>query len=523
MSLLSTFRRHVRTAGLASLLAVMSPVVSSPVLAQSAPSSTPVASAPVSRAALLPPLSSPSELAVAPHAYYIPAGAHAPGAFGSQWRLDMLLRNSAPIGTPPADIVLYAHPRGQAASPNDPSYAFAMPSGASIWIPDVLGVITNDPLAAWVEVRSTSTLSINEAYIHNLASTGDKTGSALPVFNAATLDSDQRLLREGDRVEFVLLGAARNARENNIIWNAPTSCAAVATPTLLDQLGNEIAVGAPIQIPAGAYVQQTVDEAVGTTVALGHVLRNTIRCEQGSTTPLQAWNGVTQINTLNPQYQDSIVLQGTKYALLDAASFTTLPSAGEVNDTFYNSTIVKSRTGSVISSVGYDWNSDGQQEGQSTPGNGTNTFEQSTSFIPAEAGSLNPTINVVVNDNGQFYVQKIKGNAYSVAAEQNGYIATYDDAKAFILGNLDRVSLWASHGIFNGGQISQATWKAAFPVYFDGINNPPENPELDYIDFRDDYNDVIMKMKGGSAQGIGALVEQEFDQFRRAVKAKLPQ
>ena len=114
-----------------------------------------------------------------------------------------------------------------------------------------------------------------------------------------------------------------------------------------------------------------------------------------------------------------------------------------------------------------------------------------------------------------------------IIPESNGYIATRENAEAFIMNNLKIASVWALHGLAGGWATTPADWEAGWPLYFNGIDNPPDDPELDHLVFWDVGDGItgnIMQIytRDGSVLGVGGMPEYEIDQFRITTRAELP-
>ncbi|MCL4807751.1 MAG: hypothetical protein KJ062_08135 [Thermoanaerobaculia bacterium] len=514
-----------RRCGILPLLSFLALHTAAPLAAQIAPG-PPGAAARASGP--LPSLANAEELAGAPYAWYVPAGARAPGAFGSQWRTDMFVRNGAPPGTPAADVILIAHPRGQVAGPSDPSYTFALPSGSTLPLVDVLSLVTPEPLSAWIEVRSTSPLTVNDPWVYNLASTGDRTGTSLPVFEAATLQNDQRLLGQWDRVEFILAGATGNARENTLTWVAPESCDAAVTHRLLDPSGN-VKAGGTQDVKAGSYEQSSVEEAVGAAVGYGHVLETSVACAPGSAKPLLAWSVVAQISTVNPRFQDSVLLSGTKYPLANV-TFSS-PLDGEQNDAATFSARIDVPFGVAVACGFHEYGIPADFQF-----NLTNTAEENPWFLQYRsvlgAGGSSGTAPAfgcsILGRDGVLRGRTWTNPPFIVRAEKNGYVATKADAQAFVRNNLNEASWLASPGTLGGRLYLPSEWKTLWPRYFDGVS-AADNPEVKSVTFDDvgngtttGGNEMVLELDDGQRHVVGGLPEAYLDRLRQKMKATLP-
>jgi|GEM_PF-5153535 len=518
---LSSGRRN----GVVPLLSLLALHAAAPVAAQIAPESPHTAAR---ASGPLPALANAKGLAGAPYAWYVPAGARAPGAFESRWRTDMFVRNGAPLGTPAADVILIAHLRGQVAGPSDPSYTFALEAGSSLPLLDVLSLVTPDPLSAWIEVRSTSPLSINDPYVYNLASSGDRTGTSLPVFEAATLQTDQRLLGEWDRVEFILAGSSGSARENTLTWIAPESCDATVTHRLLDQTGNVMASGTQ-DVKAGSYEQRIVEEAVGTAVGYGHVLETSVVCALGSTKPLLAWSVVTQISTLNPRFQDSVLLEGTKYPLANV-TFSS-PLDGEQNDPATFGARIEVPGGHAVACGFHEYGTPADFQFNLTNTAEENPWSLQYRTVLGAGGSsgTTPAFGCSILDRDGILRGKTWTNPpFIVIAEKNGYVATKADAREFVLNNLTEASSLVSPGSLGGRLYLPSEWKTLWPGYFDGVS-AADNPEVKSVTFNDvgngttnGGNEMVLELEDGQRHGVGRLPEAYIDRLRQRMKAVLP-
>ncbi len=460
------------------------------------------------------------------HVYYVPAAAHSTGAFNSFWKTLLQGRNPAPLGGAPVTFEILVHPRGAPAQPTDPRMdPYRLLPQAPFDFHDILGMVPYTG-AAWLEIRSDGQLDLETSSTYNASPNGEQQGSGYPVFNKATLWTDQRFAHRGDKVRFRLLGNESNTRENYIIFVPPESGPVRVTADLYDRRGG-FKGSNNLDVQPGTYTQVSTlgmlygdpnkadpgDTFVVTTDRLG-----------GGDGDVLAYHIVSRVQTLNPQYQDSTTLEGTIERLVTSASFTTTPENGEVNDVFYRHVNVAVQEDAEITEAHIDVDSDGTYEVHYTGLSG-NTFTLNDTFTPLVPYSLNPTLELFILKNGTYYQRLIKGNPYNATVEQNGYIANYNDAKAFIMGNLDLAAKWTSYGTIDGQVYSPNQWRTWWQELFDGN---PANQELDYLQFDDAIaifpvgNVLKIAYTDGTATYMGGFPEQTFDQFRRVVKAAKP-
>jgi hypothetical protein len=213
--------------------------------------------------------------------------------------------------------------------------------------------------------------------------------------------------------------------------------------------------------------------------------------------------------------------------LLKDGSVRSSPLQAEQNDTYHLEVSATSRPGTQIESMTMDVDGNGQEEYTVFAENPANTFYfKESGPLGIAPGTYTPQVLLLINDNNSRYYRHLTASPFTVKAEQNGYIASYDNAKTFIMNNLELASNWSSHGAFDGQMYNSDVWKTAWPKYFDGISSS-SNPEAEYFIFRDvgdsmTGNDLQLKLIGGNTQAIMGLPENEFDEFRVRMKAELP-
>jgi len=471
-----------------------------------------------------------AQSAATPHStYYVPSSAHLNGAFSSFWKTYIGGRNTSPLGSgSPTTLTILAHPRGQPGAPTDPRLDYNVQPAATFDFDDVLSFMAYNG-AAWLEVQSSDTdLAIDTTITYNQSPNGEKQGASYPVFDKATITTDPRLAHRGDRVEFRLRGNESDFRENYLIFVPPESNDVHLTLEVYSSNWG-LRGTAYADVRAGTYFQwSTLGTLFGDSNFSdpGDTLRVTIDKAGGGDGDAFAYNVVSQVQTLNPQYQDGTNLEGTIDRLIRTADYNVLPLNGEVNDASTQSVHIVSRPGTVVQQIIVDWRNAGSWADRIT--GTTNELTYQTTFPTPFVGNFTGKARVfLMDENLAGYTRDFTSNSFAVAEEKNGYIANYADAKAFIMGNLDLVSKWTSQGTYGGSVYPPATWKTAWQTWFNGVNNPPNDPEVDYIVFNDVGNTmtgnyVIVHNKDGSASGVGFLPEQEFDQFRNGCKAKLP-
>jgi hypothetical protein len=463
-----------------------------------------------------------------PYKYYLPAAANGPGAFGSYWKTTLQGRN---VGLETAFAYMVAHLRGQPPGELDPvSQPFALGPSVSFDYDDVVAqAFAMQNAAVSIDICATQPLAFGVSNTYNRSSDGARQGTAYPVFDRATMASDQRLLHRGDSTEIRLMGEENGKRENWILYNAEDSQELIAHLTLLDSNGNMKTTNWHI-VPAHTYIQfSPLGRALNgddNVVNPGDTLQITIDRSTPGEGDVLAYSIISQVDTINQEKQDPITLEGTITRLVEEARFDILPKAIEVNDDYVKHINIKTTPGSLITDVYIDYNNDGTFDTHFDDTD-TNNFEWTIPTYAVGAGTANPRVRAFILHNGVIYNKDFNGNTHTITPEQNGYIATYNDAKAFIMGNLNLASTWASHGLAGGWATKPSDWIAGWPLYFNGVNNPPNDPELDHLKFNDQGNEItgnVMQLYciDGSVLGVGGMPEAEFDQFRRVVKATLP-
>ncbi len=443
--------------------------------------------------------------------YIIPVHAQAAGTNQSQWRSDERAMNA---GSEAAVVTVVVHPRGRPAQPGDASYQVSVAPGDSFSLADVLAPVTG---VNWLQVSSTQPLAWSTTYTYNQSADGTQQGQGYPVL----LAEDARWAERGDKVIFVL----PDTTKKRVNFGGLVRGQGTLSWTLSDT-HSQLITGGSAGFTEQSFQYSPVSTALGGVQAnTGDILTVTVGVDGGSS-PIRAYLYLSVVDNLKPESQDPATDEGTIVRLLDRIEYRVLPDQGEVNDPYTERARVVSRTGTVVLTVGYDLNSDGTPE-EVKQGNGTNTYDFQDSFTPLVAYTANPSLRVVVRDEeGHDFLRTTTGNSYTVTAEKDGYVATYEDAKAFIMANLDLVSNWAAHTTFGTQIYDAATWRAAWPKYFDGVTSP-SNPEIQKIVFDDRGtslagNNTTLYIQNNITQTLFGMPEQEFDEFRTATKATLP-
>ncbi len=522
--------RFVRNLGIAALVGASTLGLGSPARAQTAFESA--GSAPASATA-----QASAQSTAQTFTYYLPVLANLRGANNSDWRSLVRMRAISGVET---HVWIQAHPRGAQAQATDPkSTMYVICGTCSANFPNLLDNLLDQggqPMhltgAYWGEVTSNEPLGIDSSTSANFSPDGSNQGGDYATLDASTMWNDPHLARRGDIIEFPLDGTSRT-RENLNLFAPPTNTTDYTGPaitvqaTLLDYLGNTID-GTTITLQPGTYTQfAPIAPALtnGKTLNAGDVLQLRLGGDGGNGEFL-LYAIKNEIDNVTTTSQDPSNKTGYIRPLVTSAEYRDLPQTVEQNDIFATRVAITSRPGTTIDTVLLDTSGSGTWDNNFT-GNNTNQYVLETSGAALATGTWTPKMRALITDNRVTYARDFTANTFTVNPEHNGYIATYDNAKNFIMNNLDLVSAWTSHGVVGGQATLPSTWKSAWPLYFDGINNPPNNPELDYIIFNDvgdtlTGNDMILKLKDGTQLGIGGMPEQEFDQFRRAVKATLP-
>ena len=205
------------------------------------------------------------------------------------------------------------------------------------------------------------------------------------------------------------------------------------------------------------------------------------------------------------------------------------PKNAEQNDPYHLEVYAKVRDGGRVKMFGVDLDgNDSIDYVVTNEKDGSEYYYKESGPLGIAPGTYTPKLLLTLEDEqGGTFDRVMQGEPFTVVAEKNGYVANYDNAKTFIMNNLDRVSTWASHGVYGGGVFTSDVWKAAWIKYFDGVYVPGSNPEIVKMTFNDSGdtmtgNDVLMEVQGGSIQSILGMPEEEFDELRNAVKAELP-
>ncbi len=468
--------------------------------------------------------------------YYLPVLANVHGANGSDWRSTVRFRV---LGTPGvnAHYTIQAHRRGQQAQPSDPTSGTYTACGSCSQtftnILDNLMDASGQPMhltgAYWGEVKSDTPLGIDSSTTSNHSSDGSNQGGDYETLDARTVWTNPHLAHRGDIIEFPLDGTSQT-RENLILFALPLNTTDYSGPTisvnteLLDMYGNTID-GASTSLTPGEFVQfSPLAPALtnGKTLNPGDVLRLRLGSD-GGTGDFLLYANKSEVDNVITTSQDPSNKTGYIIPLVTSAEYRDLPQTVEQNDIFATRVAITSRPGTTIDRVLLDTSGSGTWDNNFT-GNSTNQYVLETSGAALATGTWTPKMRALITDNRVTYARDFTGNTFTVNPEHNGYIATYDNAKNFIMNNLDLVSKWASYGTIDGKVYPPSQWKTWWQESFDGN---PTNGEVDHLVFNDVGNDLtgnILQLvyKDGTITPLYGLPEQEFDQFRRAVKATLP-
>lgn len=462
-------------------------------------------------------------LAPAPFVYYVPASARAAGAFGSFWVSDLLLRSPGPVGTT-ANVTVIAHPRGSVASGADPAIApFAVPGGSSVDLLDVLGRVryadgTGFGGAAWLEVRSDLPLTIESAPTYNLAGTGERTGSALPVFDAGALSTNQRLAREGDVIEYRLMGPLQGFRENDITFVPPESADVRLLYEHLDRLGNRKAFVSR-DVPAASYAQDALESISQASVEPGDTLRKTIlRAGADRAKEVWAYTFVSQIQTLNPQFQDWVALEGTKYPIAHVVFAS--PLDGEQNDSATFSARIDVPGGYAVAAWFNERGLAGHQDhGVDNPTRANPLALRHATVLPA-AGTYTPVLHLQVRvGDGPLVEREYKGATYTVTPENDHVLGT--EAIPLTKANTERLAslLSAFNVSYTANAWPEHVSRTDALALLNGMTDGQPAPYVDMtsVTIRDtvEHNPLIFTLANGLAQSFAGFTEAQTDELRQ--------
>lgn len=422
-------------------------------------------------------------LADASFVYYVPASAHAGGAFGSFWVSDLLGRNPNSMTGPAATVSVIAHPRGQVMSSTDPAIpVFTVPGGASFDFLDVLDRVryadgSGFSGAAWLEIRSDQPLSSGDVPTYNLPATGERTGSTIAPFDTRSLMTNPRFAHEGDTIEVRLMGSRQNFRENEITFVPPESGDVTMLYEHLDLLGNRKAL-ATMDVPAGSYQQQVLEALTGQAVLPGDTIRKTVTRKNGSdpSKELLAYSIISQVHTLNPQFQDSAALEGTRYPLAEV-TFSS-PLDGEQNDPVTFSARINVPGGYAASCGFHEYGVPTAQQYGEFNTNKTNPWSLTHNTVLGTPGTNTPALicGIIGGFDGRVWNRRWENPSQTTKAEDNSHLVTLDDAaRARFIQHLPEIAALLAKGyVADVGDsskaylTSQSEWTALLTPRLDG-------------------------------------------------------
>jgi hypothetical protein len=458
--------------------------------------------------------------------YLMFAVGQTPGASGSLWGSKVTITN--PSATEMSTGRVLVTLQGQDATGTENFYLFTLQPGAAVDV-DLMSVLGLPGSSGTAKIiTETGEAPIVTEVVDNTQQYGTDPSKKSKFFNYAKASKESEFLLPGDQgilalpkapfyLNLGLLGLREEGdTENPVVRIKGVDYGGIERCLFDVALSN----GGPIQLVRAT--EQNCPAGAADYLQGGQLIVMPIRGK-----------ALTQGSVIyaNPDLfgaNDSAIQTMTTRRLLEEFRATLTPeAAAEVNDELILNAYARTRPGAKVvgMSASYQPN-ENWTHGARGDGRDLRVSARLTYAEPADLVAR--AVLTAVDETGNAYIRHVTGNTVPITAEQDGYVATKEDAKAFILGNLTTVSTWSSHGMAGGMPTRPTDWQAAWPLYFDGINAPPNNPELETLVFRDAGNEVtgnIMQIKGlgGYILGVGGMPEREFDSFRQGSKAKLPQ
>lgn len=434
------------------------------------------------------------------------------------------------LGEGTATVLMTAHPRGQAAQETDPSYLLLLAPGERFDLTNVLEAINYEG-AALLEVKSTQPLALNEGITGNVSSDGAFQGAPLPFHDLKNLDRDPRVTQAGD-IRWIRLGDPATKRSNLLQANLSSNPAREIVYLLQD---NQVLTQTTVDLPPMTYMQASTVYALFPTVtpAAGQTIR-ILTTAADPNTPVYTSSVISEIDNTTTRSQDPAMLAGTIEPLVTYSSVRVSPEGQlELNDTYTQTANFTTRTGTQLTSIcvnragttntGCTWG---------VSGNETNTAMSQQTYTADAVGALGTRARVTVWDStmGPSYqfIRDFTSNTTTVIEEKNGYVATYDNAKSFILGNPDLAAAIGTSGTLDGQVYTFNTWKTMWPKWFDGISTIG-NDEIARIIVNDGGDGVVggniyvLEKTDGTKQSLRGLPEAYCDRGRTGMKATIPQ
>ncbi len=434
---------------------------------------------------------------------------NAPGQHGAEWKGELVL-----VGKETSDGIVRFTRVGATQNENDPSIGYYVtPKQTSVITPAFLG--TGSWTATIIPTNGTVTATSrfwNEQNKDAHPDTNTQLFGYVQAFKAADA------MLPGDTATFTLPDAGFR-------WNLGVLSTTGARFLVegYDKTGQRLC-SSEHTTPAGGATQLV--EYLPTTCSPSYPM--SIYARGTARVTVLEGDFFTQASSIQnnadlPGVQDAGI-EVPKTERLVTGTYTINPATVEAGDTIIYRVNAKARDGATI----LGGSAQGAALQGHIDGNGTDTLDWTYAATPTVPGTYsNNSATLTVRTNIGDINRTLPGENLEVKAEQDGYVATFANAKTWILNNLDRAALAASHGYFDGKQYSQTTWKAAWPLYFDGIASA-SNPEATSIIFDDvggpiTGNKATIPLTSGNIQYIIGIPEPEFDEMRRGSKAVRPE
>ncbi|MFI5166800.1 MAG: hypothetical protein ACHQQS_09295 [Thermoanaerobaculales bacterium] len=458
--------------------------------------------------------------------YYVPTVAHLNGANNSVWRSALRGQN---LGLGVATLTYILHPRGVPGQPTDPHGVTQISAGNTFNLDDPVGRLNVDG-AGWLEITSTQPLAFSSCYTYNAATDGTQQGQDFPVFDAAQLETDTRLLKSGDNVRFTIPDLSTK-RVNYAVFILPGKRTTVGVRDQLYDNQGRIITNAGANFTNGTLYQWSpVDSSLSQIqVVAGDAFKVTLG-EEGDVGTAYAYICLDVVDNLIQTKQDPYTDTGTITPAFTSIEYRILPDHAEENDTLTDRLAAVARPGINVTDI---WAND-----LGTPSFNQHYTNTTTGAFVVQyfdnaqgTGTWTPYMRVyATNEDGYPFSRDITGTSYTIVAEKDGYVASYADVKAFALQNLDVVSIIASRGGYGGDiRYTYAQWKTMWQQYLDGVSSP-SNPELKELVFNDvgdgtynGGNSIVFQFQDGTQKVLYNNDERDFDLLMNGTNAKLPQ
>lgn len=358
-----------------------------------------------------------------PFTYYVPVAASGTGANQSVWKTSLDGRNASPDLE--ADIQLSLTPRGRPSAPGDPisDPQYVAARTRIEWDDPVLNLFGASG-TAWLTIKSSTPLTFDDSYTYNEAADGTKQGQGLPVFDAATVMTDQRLAHAGDLLHFELEGLPFGmddgpVRENAVFWAPPESGDILVDYLLKDEQGSEETRGT-WRVHGGEYIQiNDLHHTLGLEVRPGSGLELRVRSEDGES-EVALFAALSHIDNRDPLKQDPHSNYGTlDPAILDARVYV---NSGEVNDPAVYHLAARVASDVTLEGVGGDWNGDGNND-NAYDASGTEFRLDHIGQHNITTGTFTPTMSVIFSRPGFGQIgRRFTGEPYTVTPEENEHV-----------------------------------------------------------------------------------------------------